>query len=172
MTESNDLEDKLDGEIRRVEKDLKEKESAKRLRFYVEFAKTQDITKWKRPVYVIHEHELFGGRLHWDLRFEDDGKMETWRIYKSPPWRRQFLAHKKAESIPLGAALFEGEIPLDEYGGGKLKIWDSGTFEIVEKNETKFVVNIKGKELKGKYSLVRFQPSDIPRLDKWLFFKT
>ena len=170
MTESNDLEDKLDEAIRGVEKIQKEKTSAKRLRFYVEFAKTQDITKLKRPVYVIHEHH--SSRLHWDLRFEDDGKMETWRIYKSPPWRVKRLAHKKAESIPLGAALFEGEIPLDEYGGGKLKIWDSGTFEIVEKRETKFVVNIKGKELNGKYSLVRFQPSDIPRLDKWLFFKT
>ena len=71
MSESNDLEDKLDEAIRGVEKIKKEKESAKRLRFYVEFAKTQDITKWKRPVYVIHEHELFGGRLHWDLRFEE-----------------------------------------------------------------------------------------------------
>ena len=170
MTESNDLEDKLDEAIKGVEKVKKEKESAKRLRFYVEFAKTQDITKWKRPVYVIHEHELFGGRLHWDLRFEDDGKMETWRIYKSPPWRKQFLAHKKSESIPIGAALFEGEIR-QEYGAGKLKIWDSGTFEIVEKRETKFVVNIKGKELNGKYRLVSV-PNDVPRLDKWFFSKT
>ena len=168
MTESNDLEDKLDEAIRGVEKKLEEKTTVKQRGFYEEFAKTQDITSLKRPVYVIHEHELFGGRLHWDLRFEDDGKMETWRIYKSPPWRRQFLAHKKAESIPLGAALFEGDIPLDEYGGGKLKIWDSGTFEIVEKRETKFVVNIKGKELNGKYSLVSV-PNDVPRLDKWFF---
>lgn len=165
MTESNDLEDKLDEAIRGVEKIQKEKTSAKRLRFYVEFAKTQDITKLKRPVYVIHEHH--SSRLHWDLRFEDDGKMETWRIYKSPPWRKQFLAHKKSESIPIGAALFEGEIR-QEYGAGKLKIWDSGTFEIVEKNEKKFVVNIKGKELKGKYSLVSV-PNDVPRLDKWFF---
>ena len=171
MTESNDLEDKLDEAIRGVEKKLEEKTTVKERGFYEEFAKTQDITKWKRPVYVIHEHETFGGRLHWDLRFEDDGKMETWRIYKSPPWRVKRLAHKKAESIPLGAALFEGVIK-QEYGGGKMKIWDSGTFDLVEKKGKKFVVNIKGKELKGKYSLVRFQPSDIPRLDKWLFFKT
>ena len=165
MTESNDLEDKLDEAIKGVEKIQKEKTSAKRLRFYVEFAKTQDITKLKRPVYVIHEHH--SSRLHWDLRFEDDGKMETWRIYKSPPWRGQKLAHKKSESIPIGAALFEGEIR-QEYGAGKLKIWDSGTFEIVEKNETKFVVNIKGKELNGKYRLVSV-PNDVPRLDKWFF---
>ena len=66
---------------------------------------------------------------------------------------------------------FEGVIK-QEYGGGKMKIWDSGTFDLVEKKGKKFVANIKGKKLTGKYSLVRFQPSDIPRLDKWLFFKT
>ena len=170
MSKSDDLSGNLDEAIKGVEKIQKEKTSVKRRRFYVEFAKTQDITEWKRPVYVIHEHETFGGRLHWDLRFEDDGKMETWRIYKSPPWRGQKLAHKKSESIPIGAALFEGEIR-QEYGAGKLKIWDSGTFEIVEKNETKFVVNIKGKELNGKYSLVSV-PNDVPRLDKWFFSKT
>ena len=165
------FEDKLDEAIRGVEKIKKEKESAKRLRFYVEFAKTQDITKWKRPVYVIHEHELFGGRLHWDLRFEDGGVMRTWRLYKSPPQMGNKILAQLSRPIPIGAALFEGVIK-QEYGGGKMKIWDSGTFDLVEKKGKKFVVNIKGKELNGKYSLVRFQPSDIPRLDKWLFFKT
>ena len=166
MTESNDLEDKLDEAIRGIEKIQEEKTTVKERGFYEEFAKTQDLTNLKRPVYVIHEHH--SSRLHWDLRFEDDGKMETWRIYKLPTLPAKKLAHKKAESIPLGAALFEGDIPLDEYGGGKLKIWDSGTFEIVEKRETKFVVNIKGKELNGKYSLVSV-PNDVPRLDKWFF---
>ena len=167
MTESNDLEDKLDEAIRGVEKKLEEKTTEKERGFYEEYAKTQDITNLKRPVYVIHEHH--SSRLHWDLRFEDDGKMETWRIYKSPSPTMgvKRLAHKKSEPIPIGAALFEGEIR-QEYGAGKLKIWDSGTFEIVEKNETKFVVNIKGKKLNGKYSLVSV-PNDVPRLDKWFF---
>ena len=169
MSESNDLEDKLDEAIKGVEKVKKEKESAKRLRFYVEFAKTQDITKWKRPVYVIHEH--YSSRLHWDLRFEDGGVMRTWRLYKSPPQTGNKILAQLSRPIPIGAALFEGVIK-QEYGGGKMKIWDSGTFDLVEKKGKKFVANIKGKELKGKYSLVRFQPNDIPRLDKWLFFKT
>ena len=161
------FEDKLDEAIRGVEKKLEEKTTVKERGFYEEFAKNRDITNLERPVYVIHEHH--SSRLHWDLRFEDDGKMETWRIYKSPSPTMgvKRLAHKKSEPIPIGAALFEGEIR-QEYGAGKLKIWDSGTFEIVEKNETKFVVNIKGKELNGKYSLVSV-PNDVPRLDKWFF---
>ena len=83
MTESNDLEDKLDEAIKGVEKKLEEKTTVKERGFYEEFAKTQDITNLKRPVYVIHEHH--SSRLHWDLRFEDGGVMRTWRLYKSPP---------------------------------------------------------------------------------------
>ena len=99
------------------------------------------------------------------MRFEDDGKMETWQLFKNPsqlPRKAQ-----KRLPIPIGAALFEGVIK-QEYGGGKMKIWDSGTFDLVEKKGKKFVVNIKGKELNGKYSLVSV-PNDVPRLDKWFF---
>ena len=169
MTESNDLEDKLDEAIRGIEKIQEEKTTVKERGFYEEFAKTQDLTNLKRPVYVIHEHH--SSRLHWDLRFEDGGVMRTWRLYKSPPQTGNKILAQLSRPIPIGAALFEGVIK-QEYGGGKMKIWDSGTFDLVEKKGKKFVANIKGKKLKGKYSLVRFQPSDIPRLDKWLFFKT
>ena len=166
MTESNDIGDNIDEAIRGVEKIQKEKTSVKRRRFYAEFAKNQDITKWKRPVYVIHEH--YSSRLHWDLRFEDGGKMETWQLFKNPsqlPRKAQ-----KRDPIPIGAAFFAGEIK-QEYGAGKMKIWDRGTFDLVESNENQFVVDIRGEKLKGKYRIRHHEPSNIPRLDYWLFEK-
>ena len=168
MSKSDDLSGNLDEAIRGVEKIAKEKTSVKRRRFYVEFAKTQDITKWKRPVYVIHEH--YSTKLHWDLRFEDGGVMRTWRLYKSPPQMGNKMLAQLSRPIPIGAALFEGVIK-QEYGGGKMKIWDSGTFDLVENKEKKFVADIRGEKLKGKYCIRHHEPSDIPRLDYWLFEK-
>ena len=54
--------------------------------------------------------------------------------------------------------MFEGEIPKGNYGAGKVKIWDKGTFEIIENHEKKVVVNIQGARLKGKYCLIHFEP--------------
>ena len=104
MTESNDLEDKLDEAIRGIEKIQEEKTTVKERGFYEEFAKTQDLTNLKRPVYVIHEHH--SSRLHWDLRFEDGGVMRTWRLYKSPPQIGNKILAQLSRPIPIGAALF------------------------------------------------------------------
>ena len=83
MSESEGLGDKLDEAISGVEKIQEEKTTVKQRGFYEEFAKTQDITNLKRPVYVIHEH--YSTKLHWDLRFEADNVLKSWNLFKSPP---------------------------------------------------------------------------------------
>jgi len=120
----------------------------------------------KRPVYVIQEHHA--KRLHWDLRFEFDDVLKSWALPKNPP---QNEGEKRlAVSVPdhpIEYAFFEGEIPEGNYGAGEVKIWDKGTFEILEQNQNKLIVNIKGKKLTGKYCLLHFKPKD----KNWLFFK-
>lgn len=127
--------------------------------------KQYDVNKLARPVYVIQEHHAT--RLHWDLRFEIDNTLKSWALLKMPPTK---IGEKRlAISVPdhpIEYALFEGEIPEGNYGAGKVAIWDSGTFEILEQDKKKLVVNISGKKLEGKYCLLHFRPAE----KNWLFF--
>lgn len=128
--------------------------------------KQYDKNKLLRPVYVIQEHHAT--RLHWDLRFEINNTLKSWALPKIPPTK---IGEKRlvvsVPDHPIEYALFEGEIPEGNYGAGQVKIWDSGTFEILEQDKKKLVVNISGKKLEGKYCLVHFKPTE----KNWLFFK-
>lgn len=134
--------------------------------FCEKIVKQYDKKDLQRPVYVIQEHHAT--RLHWDLRFEIDKVLKSWALPKNPPQKEG--EKRLAVSVtdhPIEYALFEGEIPQGNYGAGQVKIWDSGTFELVEQQKKKLVVNIKGKKLNGKYCLFHFKPAE----NNWLFFK-
>lgn len=135
--------------------------------FCEEVVKKYNKKNLERPVYVIQEHHA--KRLHWDLRFEFDDVLKSWALPKSPPEK---VGEKRlaisVDDHPIEYALFEGEIPKGNYGRGTVKIWDRGSFDIVEKGAKKIVVDIKGSKLQGKYCLVNFKPNE----NSWLFFKT
>ena len=134
--------------------------------FCESIVKQYDKNKLVRPVYVIQEHHAT--RLHWDLRFEINNTLKSWALPKVPPTK---IGEKRlAVSVsdhPIEYALFEGEIPEGNYGAGQVTIWDSGTFEILERDKKKLVVKIMGKKLEGKYCLLHFKPAE----KNWLFFK-
>lgn len=134
--------------------------------FCEQIAKKYDIKNLARPTYVIQEHHA--KRLHWDLRFEIDNILKSWALPKPPPQKEgEKRLAVQVDDHPLEYALFEGNIPEGNYGAGKVKIWDRGTFEVVEQNDKKLVVNIKGDKLQGKYCLLHFKPNE----KNWLFFK-
>lgn len=128
--------------------------------------KNYDHTKLERPVYVIQEHHA--SKLHWDLRFEMDDSLKSWALPKEPP---QKIGEKRlaisVDDHPIEYAMFEGQIPEGSYGAGQVKIWDRGTFDILENNAKKIIVNIHGTRLQGKYCLVHFESEE----KNWLFFK-
>ena len=73
-------------------------------------------------------------RLHWDLRLERDGALASWAVPKGLPIdapRDNHLA-VHTEDHPLEYLDFHGEIPKGSYGAGTMKIWDRGTYEMLE----------------------------------------
>jgi len=122
----------------------------------------------QQPIYVIHEHHA--RHLHWDLRLEFDGVLKSWALPKEPPAsagvKRLAVA---VEDHMLSYADFEGTIPEGEYGAGEVKVWDSGTFKEVERTGEKYVLDVRGKRLKGEYVLVRTKMGGSGK--NWLFSK-
>ncbi|MFH1228860.1 MAG: DNA polymerase ligase N-terminal domain-containing protein [Candidatus Aenigmatarchaeota archaeon] len=117
------------------------------------------------PIYLIHEHHA--SHLHWDLRLEMDGVLKSWAVPKEPstdPTIKRLAV--MVEDHPIEYAKFEGTIPEGNYGAGIVKIWDKGTFDIIEKTDKGFVIKINGKKLSGIYVLFNFKP---PK--NWLFFR-
>lgn len=119
-----------------------------------------------KPIYVIQRH--WASHLHNDLRLEFDRVLKSWAVPKDPllTLEGKKLLAVQVEDHPLDYATFEGSIPKGQYGAGKVKIWDRGTFQLIDKNENKIIFKLEGKKLKGNYVLVKFKP---PK--NWLFFK-
>ncbi|GAA4811133.1 ATP-dependent DNA ligase [Tomitella cavernea] len=103
--------------------------------------------------FVIQEHHA--GTLHWDFRLERDGVLVSWAVPKNLPantGQDRLAVH--TEDHPLEYASFEGEIPRGQYGGGRVEIWDNGTYSAVKWQDDEVVVDLHGKRLRGRYALI------------------
>ena len=119
--------------------------------------------------YVIQKHNA--SHLHYDLRLEMNGVLKSWAIPKTPPkTKSEKRLAIQVENHPLDYANFEGTIPKGNYGAGKVKIWDKGTYELIEKTSKKIEIKIHGKKLKGNYVLVKTRYGSKPE-KSWLFMK-
>jgi DNA ligase D-like protein (predicted 3'-phosphoesterase) len=118
-------------------------------------------------IYVIQEHHA--SHLHWDLRLEHGGVLKSWAIPKEPPTtinvRRLAVA---VEDHPLDYADFTGIIPEGSYGAGRVEIWDKGFYIPISITEKKWVVEIRGNRLKGRYCLIK---TNYGKGNNWIFFK-
>jgi DNA ligase D-like protein (predicted 3'-phosphoesterase) len=118
------------------------------------------------PIFVVQRHEAT--HLHFDFRLEMDGVLKSWAVPKEPPtdvgYRRLAVA---VDDHDLSYADFEGVIP-EGYGAGTVKIWDRGTYSLIEKKKDEFVLKLDGKRMKGEYVLVKMRLGN----KNWLLFKT
>ncbi len=129
-----------------------------------------------RPIFVVQEHHA--SRLHYDLRLEAGGVLNSWAVTKEPsadPSVKRLAV--RTEDHPLAYATFEGDIPQGEYGAGHMTIWDAGTYDpprgaadISAGLATgKTEVTLHGKKLGGSFALVRM--AGRGRGDNWLLIK-
>lgn len=108
----------------------------------------------KGKKFVVQEHHA--SHLHWDLRLEMNRVLKSWAIPKIPPRTkgiRRFAIN--VEDHPLAYAKFHGKIPEGNYGAGTVKIWDSGKYDLLEKDSKKILFHLHGRKLNGKYVLVK-----------------
>ena len=54
----------------------------------------------------------------------------------------------------------------------EVKIWDSGTFAVIDKSANKIIFSIKGKKAKGAYVLLKANFGEFAKSGKnWLLFR-
>ena len=131
-----------------------------------------DVDPLTAPVgrqFVIQQHHAT--RLHHDVRLEmmnpEVPVLVSWAVPKGLP-RRRGLGHLaiRTEDHPMGYATFTGSIPQGEYGGGEVRIFDEGEYEIVDRNEERLTFRLDGERLAGIWHLVHTGPKDGK--DQWL----
>jgi bifunctional non-homologous end joining protein LigD len=121
--------------------------------------------------FVIQQHHAT--RLHYDLRLEmfngDVPVLVSWAVPRNLPTKKgepHLAVH--VEDHPVDYATFSGTIPEGNYGAGEVRIFDSGTYELLEQERDKLTFRLKGNRLKGVYHLAFPRTQDRPK--DWLAF--
>jgi bifunctional non-homologous end joining protein LigD len=129
----------------------------------------------KKTIFVVQQHAARSN--HFDFRLEMGGVLKSWAVPKGMPIK---VAEKhlavETEDHPLDYAVFEGKIPKGEYGAGKVKIWDKGSYRNIRKISIKesyengqIEVALNGRKLKGRYALIQTKFNNNPK--NWLLIK-
>lgn len=122
-------------------------------------------------VFVVHKHAA--RRLHYDLRLEMHGVLESWAVPRGPSRdpREKRLA-VKVEDHPLEYGDFEGLIPEGNYGAGAVIVWDRGLWIPLDDvaagwAKGKLLFELRGYKLQGRWTLVKLKKGE----KEWLLIK-
>lgn len=123
-------------------------------------------------LFVLHKHHA--RNLHWDLRLEWEGALESWAVPKGPsPNPADKRLAMRVEPHPLAYADFEGVIPAGQYGAGPSIVWDKGTWialgDVREGfDKGKLLFELWGYKVRGRWTLIRTPKAGS---DYWLLIK-
>jgi bifunctional non-homologous end joining protein LigD len=123
--------------------------------------------------FVVQKHA--SRRLHYDFRLEAEGVLKSWAVPLGPstdPAEKSLAV--QVEDHPLEYGDFEGVIQENQYGAGTVMVWDRGEWEPhgdwkESWKEGKLSFSLKGKKLKGSWTLVRFKGTEGRN---WLLIKS
>ncbi|MDQ3952231.1 MAG: non-homologous end-joining DNA ligase, partial [Actinomycetota bacterium] len=121
--------------------------------------------------FVIHQHHA--RRLHFDLRLEmyngDVPVLVSWAVPKNLPLKKgkpHLAVH--VEDHPFDYGTFSGTIPAGNYGGGEVRIFDHGEYELLEQERGKLTFRLSGERLKGVWHMVLTDKTEAKK--DWLVF--
>ncbi len=111
--------------------------------------------------FVVQMHAA--SHLHFDFRLEIGGVLKSWAVPKGPsPDPAEKRLAVEVEDHPLAYGRFEGVIPVAQYGGGTVMVWDRGRWipdgdpvEAWRRGHIRFV--LLGRKLAGRWSLLRMK---------------
>lgn len=113
--------------------------------------------------FVIHQHHAT--RLHFDLRLEMmNGKtpvLVSWAVPKNlplKPGKMHLAVH--VEDHPFEYGSFSGSIPKGNYGAGEVRIFDAGTYEVLEQEPGKLSFRLEGRRVRGVWHLFQTKKDD------------
>lgn len=113
-----------------------------------------DIVPFKTK-FVIHDH--YATHHHFDLRIKKGNVLPSWALPKAriPVEDGDKILAVRTPDHELKWMDFEGEIPKGEYGGGTVKIYDTGDCIVYKWNESDhIIVKFDGSKVKGFYSFI------------------
>jgi len=156
-------------------------EGLERYRAKRDFAKTAEPAGASQPGagngFIVQKHAA--SRLHYDFRLELDGVLKSWAVTRGPsldPDDKRLAV--RTEDHPLDYATFEGTIPKNEYGGGTVMLWDTGTWEPVPGKDPKKTLAeghlhffLHGARMKGEWLMIRLKPRGKEKGENWLLRK-
>ncbi len=127
--------------------------------------------------FVVQKHAA--RRLHYDFRLEMDGVLKSWAVPKGfPTTKGDRRLAVEVEDHPLEYAGFEGTIPAGNYGAGTVMVWDEGTYQVSGDDPVRSLADgklhfwLKGRKLKGEWTLVRMRPRPNEDKPQWLLLKS
>lgn len=119
--------------------------------------------------FVIQQHHATA--LHHDVRLEMMNEstpvLVSWAVPKGLP-REKGQRHLaiRTEDHPMEYATFSGSIPGGEYGGGEVRIFDHGEYEVTARTDDRITFRLEGRRLAGVWHLIHTDTDDGK--ERWL----
>ena len=117
--------------------------------------------------FVVQKHAA--ATLHYDLRLEMDGVLKSWAVTKEPSGDASIkrLAVRTGDQ-PLELADFDGDMAEPP--------WDQGTWlpeeaPLTSLRRGKLTFELKGRRMKGRWTLMRMGNASTRKKDLWLLTK-
>ena len=119
--------------------------------------------------FVIQQHHAT--RLHHDLRLEmlngPTPVLVSWAVPRRLPRERGGKALAiRTEDHPIEYLDFAGDIPEGNYGAGAVRLFDTGRYQVLERDGERLTVRLAGARQQGVYHLIHTGEKDGK--DQWL----